>query len=84
VANSASVLRMYPESARIYLPNGLPPTPPYQGKPGFFRLGNLPQTLRHLAEAGLRDFYEGDVAASVAADIAAMGGVLSAEDLRGC
>jgi gamma-glutamyltranspeptidase/glutathione hydrolase len=84
VANSAAVLRLYPESARIYLPNGLPPVPPYQGTPGFFRLGNLPATLRRLSEAGLRDLYDGDIAASIAADIKTMGGVLSAEDLRGC
>ena len=84
VANSAAVLRRYPESARIYLPDGLPPVPPYQGSPGHFRLGRLPDTLRHLAQAGLRDFYEGDIAASIAADIATMGGALSAEDLRGC
>jgi gamma-glutamyltranspeptidase/glutathione hydrolase len=84
IANSASVLRKYPESARVYLRDGLPPTAPYQGSPGFFRLGNLPQTLRHLSEAGLRDYYEGDIAASIAGDIAAMGGVLSADDLRGC
>ena len=31
VANSASILRRYPESARIYLRDGLPPVPPYQG-----------------------------------------------------
>lgn len=84
VAASAAVLRLYPESARIYLPNGLPPIAPYQGKPGFFRLGNLPATLEHLSRAGLRDFYEGDIAASIAADVKAMGGVLSADDLRGC
>ena len=29
-------------TAAVYLPNGLPPAPPYQGKPGFFRQGNLP------------------------------------------
>ncbi len=84
VAASAAVLRLYPESARIYLPNGLPPIAPYQGTPGFFRLGNLPATLEQLARAGLRDLYEGEVAASIAADVQAMGGVLSAEDLRGC
>ena len=78
VANSAAILRRYPESARIYLPNGLPPVPPYQGTPGFFRLGSLPDTLDRLAHAGLRDFYEGDIAASIAADVAAMGGVLDA------
>jgi gamma-glutamyltranspeptidase/glutathione hydrolase len=84
VASSASVLRLYPESARIYLPNGLPPTAPYQGKPGYFRLGNLPATMEHLGHAGLRDVYEGDIAASIVGDVREMGGVLSAEDLRSC
>jgi len=84
IGSSASVLRRYAESARIYLPDGLPPVAPYQGKPGFFRLGNLQATLERLARAGLRDVYEGEVAAAIAADVKAMGGVLSAEDLRGC
>ena len=84
VANSAAVLRMYPESARIYLPGGLPPVAPYQGNPGAFPLGNLLATLEHLAGAGLRDFYEGDVATGIAADVAAMGGVLDRDDLRRC
>ena len=84
VANSASVLRRYAESARIYLPNDLPPVAPYQGTTRFFRQGNLPDTLAHLQHAGLRDIYEGDIAASIAKDIAELGGVLSAEDLRAC
>jgi gamma-glutamyltranspeptidase/glutathione hydrolase len=84
VAASASVLRKYAESARIYLPNGLPPIPPYQGTPGFFRQGNLPDTLERVAKAGLRDLYEGELAASIAADIKALGGLISAEDLRNC
>jgi gamma-glutamyltranspeptidase/glutathione hydrolase len=84
IANSAAVLRRYAESARIYLPDGLPPVAPYQGTPGFFRLGALAETLERLAEAGWRDLYEGEIAAGIAADVAAMGGVLDAEDLRGC
>lgn len=84
VASSASVLQKYAESKRIYLPGGLPPVAPYQGKPGFFQLGNLPATLERLQQAGLRDFYEGDIAASIAADVKALGGVLSAADLAGC
>ena len=84
IANSASVIRRYPTTAAVYLPNGLPPVPPYQGTPGFFRQGNLPATLERLGQAGLRDLYEGEVAASIAADIKALGGVLSAEDLRDC
>ncbi len=84
VASSAAVLQLYPESARIYLPNGLPPVAPYQGVPGFFRLGRLAETLEQLGRAGLRDQYEGEIAASIVADVRAMGGVLSAEDLRQC
>ncbi|MFL5280376.1 MAG: gamma-glutamyltransferase [Rhodopila sp.] len=84
VAASASVLRRYPESARIYLPDGLPPIAPYQGKPGFLRLGGLAATLEQLSKAGLRDLYEGEVARSIAADVSEMGGVLSADDLRSC
>jgi gamma-glutamyltranspeptidase/glutathione hydrolase len=82
IANSAAVLKLYEESARTYLPGGLPRVAPYQGSPGFFRLGNLADTLEQLARAGLRDQYEGEVARSMLADIAAMGGVLTAEDFR--
>lgn len=81
---SAAVLRKYPESARIYLPDGLPPVPPYQGSPGFFRLGALADTLEQMGRAGLRDQYEGEVADKIIADVREMGGVLSAEDLRLC
>jgi gamma-glutamyltranspeptidase/glutathione hydrolase len=84
VGTSASVLRRYPESARIYLPDGLPPVAPYQGSPGFFRLGALADTLEHLGRAGLRDQYEGDIAAAIIADVKDMGGVLSADDLQTC
>lgn len=82
VANSAALLQKYPESARIYLRNGLPPLAPYQGGLSYFRLGNLPETLERIQVAGWRDVYEGDIAASIVADITAMGGVLSADDLR--
>jgi len=84
IANSARVIRQYPTTAAVYLPDGLPPVPPYQGAPGFFRQGNLPATLERLAQAGLRDLYEGEIAAAIAADVKALGGVLSAEDLRHC
>jgi gamma-glutamyltranspeptidase/glutathione hydrolase len=84
VGSSASVLRRYAESARIYLPDGLPPVAPYQGSTGFFSLGALADTLEHLGRAGLRDQYEGEVAAAIMADVKAMGGLLSADDLRLC
>jgi gamma-glutamyltranspeptidase/glutathione hydrolase len=84
VATSAPILRLYPESARVYLRDGLPPVAPYQGGLTYFPLGQLGDTLERLARAGWRDFYEGEIAADIAADARAMGGVLSAQDLRGC
>ena len=84
IANSAAILRQYPESARVYLRDGLPPVPPYQGALGYLRLGGLSETLERLARAGWRDLYEGEIAASIVADVAAMGGILAAEDLRDC
>ena len=82
IGSSASVLRRYPESARIYLPDGLPPVAPYQGSPGFLPLGKLADTLDHLSRAGLRDQYEGEVAAAIIADIKESGGAISAADLQ--
>ena len=84
VASSASILRKYPESTRIYLRDGLPPVPPYQGGLSYFRLGKLADTLEQLASAGWRDFYEGEIAKKIAVDVKQMGGVLSVDDLRGC
>jgi gamma-glutamyltranspeptidase/glutathione hydrolase len=42
----------------------------------------LAQTLQQLAEAGARDFYEGDIAGAMIADIRAKGGSLSRDDLK--
>ncbi len=82
IAGSAADLRRYPASAVAYLKDGLPPTAPW----GIKAETRLPQdvlkaTLSHLAEAGPRDFYQGDLARSIASDIKADGGSLSVEDL---
>jgi gamma-glutamyltranspeptidase / glutathione hydrolase len=84
IAVSAPVLRKYPESARIYLRDGLPLVPPYQGAVSYLELGRLADTLEQLARAGWRDFYQGEIAASIIADCKSMGGVLSAQDLHDC
>ncbi len=84
IASAAAILRRYPSSADIYLPAGLPPVPPYNGPPAFLPLGHLAATLEQLGHAGLRDFYKGDVATTLAADFAALGSVLTAADLRTC
>jgi gamma-glutamyltranspeptidase / glutathione hydrolase len=82
IASSATDLRRYPASAAAYLEDGLPPNPQW----GIRSRVRLPQnrlkaTLAHLAERGPRDFYEGDLARSIAADVQAGGGALSVDDL---
>ncbi len=84
IAGSAAVLKLYEESARIYLPGGMPPAPPYAGNPGFLRQGRLAETLEQLSRAGLRDFYEGEVASQLLADFRDMGSPIHAGDLSGC
>jgi len=82
IAGSAADLRRYPASAATYLQDGLPPQPQW-GIKADVRLNQdrLKATLSHLAAAGPRDFYEGDLARSMAADLQAAGGALSVEDL---
>jgi gamma-glutamyltranspeptidase/glutathione hydrolase len=75
-------LRRYPASAAAYLVDGLPPNAQW----GIKASGRLPQdrlkaTLSYLAAEGARDFYQGDLARSIAADVQAGGGALSVEDL---
>ena len=84
VANAAAELRLYEESQRIWLPEGLPPVCPPECDSINLRLGCLADTLERLAAAGPTDFYEGDIAQSIASDVRAAGGVLSAKDLAGC
>jgi gamma-glutamyltranspeptidase / glutathione hydrolase len=81
IASSAKDLRRYAESAHIYLPDGLPPAPPYQGDPAPIHQGNLAATLETLMRDGIASFYTGDIARSIAKDVADAGGALTMEDL---
>jgi gamma-glutamyltranspeptidase/glutathione hydrolase len=82
IAGSAADLRRYPASSAAYLQDGLPPNPQWSIK-SEVRLpqDRLKATLCRLAAAGPRDFYEGDLARSIAADVQAAGGALSLRDL---
>jgi gamma-glutamyltranspeptidase / glutathione hydrolase len=84
VASAAAELRLYDESRRVWLPDGLPPVCPPEHDGMSLTLGRLADTLERLAAAGPDDFYEGDIARSITNDARAAGGVLSAEDLAGC
>jgi gamma-glutamyltranspeptidase / glutathione hydrolase len=82
IASAAADLRRYPASAAAYLEDGLPPHPPW-GLKSSVRLpqNKLKASLSHLAAQGPRDFYEGDLARAIAADVQAGGGSLAVEDL---
>lgn len=82
ITSAALDLRRYPSSAAAYLQDGLPPHAEWSIKSDV----RLPQdqlkaTLAQLAVNGPRDFYEGDLARLIAADVQAGGGSLSINDL---
>jgi gamma-glutamyltranspeptidase / glutathione hydrolase len=81
-ATMARELARYPTTRDIWLRDGLPPVTAAGAPLDRLLLKGLSATMRRLADAGPRDFYEGDVAASIAKDIQAMGGNLALEDLR--
>ena len=74
-------LARYAEARDTYLPDGAPLVSQTPHAPLRRPLGRLPETLRRLAEAGPRDFYEGETARRIVADMAASGGLLSLDDL---
>jgi gamma-glutamyltranspeptidase / glutathione hydrolase len=82
ISSAAVDLRRYPASAAAYLQDGLPPNPQW-GIKSVVRMpqGKLKATLEQLAARGPRDFYEGELARSMSADIKAAGGTLSVADL---
>ena len=82
VAISAKELAMYPSTANVYLPGGYPPVTPAGGALQRLHLKGLANTLKRLADAGPRDYYEGEIAHSIARDIKKLGGIITADDLK--
>ncbi|MBT3809231.1 MAG: gamma-glutamyltransferase, partial [Rhodospirillaceae bacterium] len=60
----------------VYTPGGAVPS-----RGDLFRQPRLAATLQRIAEAGTEDFYRGDLAQAIAADLAAVGSPVHAEDL---
>jgi gamma-glutamyltranspeptidase/glutathione hydrolase len=82
IAVAARELSENAGARKIYLPGGLPPAPAAaEGPPPRLALGKLDITLRRLAKAGAREFYEGETARAIAAEMQRLGGKLSAADL---
>ncbi|MGE0559694.1 MAG: gamma-glutamyltransferase family protein [Burkholderiales bacterium] len=82
VATMARELARYSATRDIWLPGGFPPVTA-QGAPlQRLKLKGLAATMRRLVDAGPRDFYDGEIADGIIRDLQAMGGNLSAADLR--
>lgn len=78
-----SGLAAFPASAEIFLDNGAPPKAPVNGGRLYRPMPRKAALLRRLAQAGARDFYEGETAAKLVADLQAGGSRICAEDLAG-
>jgi gamma-glutamyltranspeptidase len=66
-----------PGFAQTYLVNGQPPNPGH-----VLKQPALAQTLKHLAERGLDDFYRGQLAEQIAAELERVGSPLRLKDLQ--
>jgi len=73
----AGELTLVPGFAQTFLVDGKPPVAGH-----LLRQGTLAATLEQLAHAGLADFYRGDVAREVAADLDRVGSPVTRADLE--
>jgi gamma-glutamyltranspeptidase/glutathione hydrolase len=77
ICGAAKLLEQFPESKRIFLKqNGCPEAGDRLVQP------ELAQTLRRIARDGAKDFYEGEIARRLAAEMKANGGLITLEDLK--
>jgi gamma-glutamyltranspeptidase/glutathione hydrolase len=77
LSRGAPLLSRFPESKRIFLRDGKP----YEAGETF-RQPELARTLERIRQQGARDFYEGETARLLAADMERHGGLITAADLK--
>ncbi|HXS95865.1 MAG TPA: gamma-glutamyltransferase [Candidatus Limnocylindrales bacterium] len=75
--NAARGLSPFPESKRIFLRDGR-----YYEPGELFVQADLGRTLERIAKLGAADFYEGETARMLAADMKEHGGIITLEDLK--
>ena len=76
--NSDDYLSTYAETKRIYLKNGN-----FYNEGELFRQPELAATFARLQRGGPNEFYEGETARLIAADMKRNNGLMTLEDLRG-
>jgi len=85
VAGAARLMRQFPETQQIFLPDGFVPAPPLRAYLGSdrFRQPALAKTLRRLGEGGFEEFARGEVGRALVRTMQNQGGIITAEDLVG-
>lgn len=85
IASATRSLARDPDAAALFLEDGQWPTIAGWTALADKRLDQtaMAGTIARLAEAGHRDFYEGDIASALIADLAAKGSVMTRADLAG-
>ena len=81
VATEWATLSRFATTSEIFLDNGKPPRTSDRAADQYRPMDAKAKVLRRLADAGPRDFYEGDVAASLVRDLKAGGSPIDLEDL---
>ncbi|WP_245455687.1 gamma-glutamyltransferase [Neorhizobium lilium] len=74
-------LSQFPASSALFLRDGRAPRVPERGKTLFLPMAAKAATLERLAEAGARDFYEGEIAGRLVSGLRQGGSRLSGHDL---
>lgn len=80
MSNSMDMLQRFPAAAAVFLPHGRPPKSSPQPAEKLVQR-DLAEVLRRIARQGAAGFYEGEVAAAIAEDMQANGGLIRREDL---
>lgn len=84
VTGSARLMRRFPETHDIFLPDGLPPAAALRAYLGTtrFHQPQLAATLRLLGSGGVEEFCRGDVGRAILRTMEKQGGIITARDLE--
>lgn len=83
IGGAAGELLRFPETAAMFLTDGLPPNVAWTGgRPAARPMPELARVLRRIADRGADEFYSGETAGELIEDVQKAGGKLSLEDMR--
>ena len=80
ITGNARDLAEFDESRRTFLPGGYPPSADWASPLPQIKLGRLADTLQRLSDAGPEDFFQGQIADLLVADLQSLGSRISHDD----